>query len=115
VTSDGKLSAHYENTIAITNEGVEILNFESNEVTNVDDDSRLGKVVHSKSEREGKRKILIIIGIIDDEYVYISDGDLRKIDRTKEKVKLNIYLLQMFWLKILEVLSYLMERSVILK
>jgi len=25
VTSDGKLSAHYENTIAITNEGVEIL------------------------------------------------------------------------------------------
>jgi len=25
VTSDGKLSAHYENTIAITNDGVEIL------------------------------------------------------------------------------------------
>jgi len=53
-------------------------------VTNVDDDSLLGKVVHSKSGRD-KGKYFIIIGIIDDEYVYISDGDLRKIDRPKKK------------------------------
>ena len=42
------------------------------------------KVVHSKSGRD-KGKYFIIIGIIDAEYVYISDGDLRKIEKPKKK------------------------------
>jgi len=50
----------------------------------VDDNSLLGKVVHSKSGRD-KGKFFIIIGIIDAEYVYISDGDLRKIEKPKKK------------------------------
>lgn len=50
----------------------------------MDEHNLLGKVVHSKSGRD-KGKYFIIIGIIDDEYVYISDGDLRKIDRPKKK------------------------------
>lgn len=50
----------------------------------MDDNSLLGKVVHSKSGRD-KGKYFIIIGIIDAEYVYISDGDLRKIEKPKKK------------------------------
>lgn len=50
----------------------------------MDDNSLLGKVVHSKSGRD-KGKFFIIIGIIDAEYVYISDGDLRKIEKPKKK------------------------------
>ena len=50
----------------------------------MDDHSLLGKVVHSKSGRD-KGKYFIVIGIIDAEYVYISDGDLRKIEKPKKK------------------------------
>ncbi len=50
----------------------------------MDDHSLLGKVVHSKSGRD-KGKYFIVIGIIDVEYVYISDGDLRKIEKPKKK------------------------------
>lgn len=50
----------------------------------MDEHSLLGKVVHSKSGRD-KGKYFIIIGIIDAEYVYISDGDLRKIEKPKKK------------------------------
>lgn len=50
----------------------------------MDDHSLLGKVVHSKSGRD-KDRYFIIIGIIDEEYVYIADGDLRKIEKPKRK------------------------------
>ena len=50
----------------------------------MDDHSLLGKVVHSKSGRD-KGKYFIVIGIIDAEYVYISDGDLRKFEKPKKK------------------------------
>ncbi|MDU4891206.1 MAG: KOW domain-containing RNA-binding protein [Clostridium sp.] len=50
----------------------------------MDEHNLLGKVVHSKSGRD-KGKYFIIIGIIDAEYVYISDGDLRKIEKPKKK------------------------------
>lgn len=50
----------------------------------MDEHNLLGKVVHSKSGRD-KGKYFIIISIIDAEYVYISDGDLRKIDKPKKK------------------------------
>lgn len=50
----------------------------------MDEHSLLGKVVHSKSGRD-KGKYFIVISIIDAEYVYISDGDLRKIEKPKKK------------------------------
>lgn len=50
----------------------------------MDEHSLLGKVVHSKSGRD-KGKYFIIISIIDAEYVYISDGDLRKFEKPKKK------------------------------
>lgn len=50
----------------------------------MDDRNLLGKVVHSKAGRD-KDKCFIIVGIIDNEYVYISDGDLRKIESPKKK------------------------------
>lgn len=50
----------------------------------MDEHNLLGKVVHSKSGRD-KDKYFIVIGIIDAEYVYISDGDLRKFEKPKKK------------------------------
>jgi ribosomal protein L14E/L6E/L27E len=50
----------------------------------MDDNNLIGKIVHSKSGRD-KDKYFIIVGIIDNDYVYISDGDLRKIDKPKKK------------------------------
>lgn len=50
----------------------------------MDDNSLLGKVVHSKAGRD-KDNYFIITGIIDEKFVYISDGDLRKIEKPKKK------------------------------
>jgi len=47
-------------------------------------DIALGQVVYSKAGRDGGRKF-IIIGIIDENYVLISDGDLRKVEKPKKK------------------------------
>jgi ribosomal protein L14E/L6E/L27E len=44
----------------------------------------LGAVVCSKAGRDIDRKF-IIMDIINDEYVYISDGDLRKVEKPKKK------------------------------
>lgn len=44
----------------------------------------LGTVVYSKAGRDSDRKF-IIIDIIDNDYVYICDGDLRKIEKPKKK------------------------------
>lgn len=43
-----------------------------------------GQIVYSKAGRD-KGKYFIVIKRIDDNYVYISDGDLRRIDRPKKK------------------------------
>lgn len=50
----------------------------------MDDNNLIGKIVHSKSGRDKDRQF-IIVGIINNEYVYISDGDLRKIEKPKKK------------------------------
>lgn len=50
----------------------------------MDDNNLLGKVVHSKSGRDRDRDF-IIVGIINADYVYISDGYLRKIENPKKK------------------------------
>ncbi|MFL0249176.1 RNA-binding protein [Clostridium neuense] len=44
----------------------------------------IGKVVYSKAGRD-KENCFIIIGILDEQYVYISDGSLRKVEKPKKK------------------------------
>ena len=44
----------------------------------------LGKVVNSKAGRDMHRNF-IVVGIINNEYVYISDGELRKVAKPKKK------------------------------
>ncbi|PYG85674.1 hypothetical protein LY28_03234 [Ruminiclostridium sufflavum DSM 19573] len=44
----------------------------------------LGQVVYSKAGRD-TGKIFIITEIIDTDYVYISDGDLRRVENPKKK------------------------------
>jgi large subunit ribosomal protein L14e len=44
----------------------------------------LGEVVFSKAGRDSGRKF-VITGIVDTNYVFISDGDLRRIDKPKKK------------------------------
>ncbi|WP_162920227.1 KOW domain-containing RNA-binding protein [Clostridium fermenticellae] len=46
--------------------------------------SCLGKVVYSKAGRDSNR-FFIIVGILDSNYVYICDGDLRLIENPKKK------------------------------
>lgn len=54
----------------------------------------LGQFVKSKAGRD-KDKVFIVIGIENDQFVYIADGDLRKLEKPKKKkvkhlVKLNL-------------------------
>lgn len=51
---------------------------------NLINDDYIGKVAYSTSGRD-KDRLFIIIGIINDEYVYISDGDLRVVEKPKKK------------------------------
>lgn len=44
----------------------------------------LGQVVYSKAGRDAGRKF-IIVAIVDEKYVLISDGDLRRIENPKKK------------------------------
>lgn len=44
----------------------------------------LGEIVNSKAGRDIERPF-VIISIIDESYVLISDGDLRKIEKPKKK------------------------------
>jgi large subunit ribosomal protein L14e len=47
-------------------------------------DITLGQIVHSKAGRD-KGKYFVVVGIVDEEYVLIADGDLRKILNPKKK------------------------------
>ncbi|NLK72043.1 MAG: hypothetical protein GX285_03365 [Clostridiales bacterium] len=44
----------------------------------------LGQVVSSKAGRD-KDRLFIVVDILDDQYVLIADGDLRKIEKPKKK------------------------------
>jgi len=44
----------------------------------------LGQVVYSKAGRD-EGKIFVITGLIDANYAYISDGDLRRVENPKKK------------------------------
>ena len=47
-------------------------------------DIEVGQVVISTAGRDKDRKFVVIC-IIDDQYVYISDGDIRKLEKPKKK------------------------------
>ena len=44
----------------------------------------IGQIVYSKSGRDAGRK-LVVVGIIDKDYVEVADGRLRKISNPKKK------------------------------
>lgn len=44
----------------------------------------VGRVVYSKAGRD-KGTALLIIDVIDDEYVNVADGELRKVEKPKKK------------------------------
>ena len=50
----------------------------------MEQNSLVGKVVNSKAGRDMHRNF-IVVGILNSEYVYISDGELRKIEKPKKK------------------------------
>lgn len=50
----------------------------------MDENTLIGKVVNSKAGRDMHRKF-IVVGILNSEYVYIADGNLRKIEKPKKK------------------------------
>lgn len=47
-------------------------------------ETALGQIVYSRAGRDAGRKF-VILDIIDETYVLISDGDLRRIERPKKK------------------------------
>jgi ribosomal protein L14E/L6E/L27E len=53
-------------------------------VNGLDENTLIGKVVNSKAGRDMHRKF-IVVEILNSEYVYIADGDLRKIEKPKKK------------------------------
>ncbi|GFR35247.1 KOW domain-containing RNA-binding protein [Thermobrachium celere] len=48
------------------------------------DNVALGQIVHSRAGRD-KGRYFIVVGLIDENYVLIADGDLRKIESPKKK------------------------------
>jgi len=50
----------------------------------LNEDIHIGRVVYSKSGRDSK-KYFVVIGTINEEYVYIADGSLRTIQKPKKK------------------------------
>lgn len=47
-------------------------------------DISIGQVVKSRAGRD-KGSIFLVYGIVDEQYVYIVDGDLRRLDSPKKK------------------------------
>lgn len=50
----------------------------------MDETTQLGRLVYSRAGRD-EGKLFIIIDILDDNYVYVSDGSLRPIEKPKKK------------------------------
>ena len=43
----------------------------------------IGQIVHSRAGRD-KDKFFIVVSLVDEEYVLVADGDLRKINNPKK-------------------------------
>lgn len=50
----------------------------------MEDTLRLGQIVRSRAGRD-KNRFFIVVMLQDEDYVYIADGDLRKIEKPKLK------------------------------
>lgn len=50
----------------------------------MDETTQLGRLVYSRAGRD-EGKLFIIIDILDDNYVYVSDGSFRPIEKPKKK------------------------------
>lgn len=50
----------------------------------LDERIQVGKMVYSKAGRD-KGKAFVIVGILDENYVYISNGEIRPTDKPKKK------------------------------
>lgn len=48
------------------------------------DNGQIGRVVYSKTGRD-KGRFFIVVGVLSEEYVYISDGSLRFVEKPKKK------------------------------
>lgn len=44
----------------------------------------LGQIVHSRAGRD-KDRYFIVVGIVDEDYILVADGDLRKVSNPKKK------------------------------
>lgn len=44
----------------------------------------LGKIAYSKAGRD-QGKVLVVVSVLDDEYVYVCDGSLRPVEKPKKK------------------------------
>ena len=53
-------------------------------MNDLNEDIHIGRVVYSKCGRDSK-KYFVVIGTINEEYVYIADGNLRTIQKPKKK------------------------------
>lgn len=54
----------------------------------------LGKVVYSKNGRD-KGKMFVVVGIVNERFVLLADGDLRKIEKPKIKNIKHVQLTRM--------------------
>lgn len=58
-------------------------------------DNPLGQVVYSKAGRDGD-SYYVIVGVLNEEYVYIADGRLRKVENPKKKKRKHLIFTDIF-------------------
>jgi ribosomal protein L14E/L6E/L27E len=51
---------------------------------------QVGQYVRSKAGRD-KNHVFIVLEVIDHEYVYLTDGDVRRLERPKKKKSKHLY------------------------
>ena len=64
----------------------------------------LGRIVYSKAGRD-KGKAFVVVGVIDDNNVYLADGDIRKIEKPKKKKIKHLETTDYFSLDLIEKLK----------
>ncbi|KAI4453204.1 methionine aminopeptidase [Holotrichia oblita] len=99
VTKDGKLSAHYENTILITDGEPEIFDTKLIDEVMLMDFS-IGQVIYSKAGRDKRRPFIILR--IDKEYLYLCDGRLRLVNKPKKKKMMHVQPTKVISIEIVE-------------
>ncbi len=53
-------------------------------------DFNIGQIVRSTKGRD-QGHIFVVIGILDDQHLLVTDGDLRRVDKPKKKRRSNIW------------------------